>query len=72
MKEKSFLLIMDGSQIALAVLMLVLATWWIGYHLIAGNFNVLGFLVAAFVWGIVFHLTRLSIRDYKKDKKSNV
>lgn len=72
MKEKTALLIMDGYQVALGMLMLVLATWWIGYHLIAGNFNIPGFIIAAFMWGIVFYLTRLSIRDYKKTKKSNL
>ncbi len=72
MKEKTALLIMDGYQVALGVIALVLVTWWIGYHLIAGNFNLIGFAVAALVWYIVYYLTRLSIRDYKKTKKSNI
>lgn len=72
MKEKTALLIMDGFQVALGVIMLVLATWWIGYHLFAGHFNIPGFAVAAFVWYIVYSLTMLSIRDYKKTKHSNI
>lgn len=71
MKEKTFILIMDGFQVALGVIMFLLATWWIGYHLIAGHFNLIGFAVAAFVWSIVVYLTRLSIIDYRKDKKAN-
>lgn len=71
MKRKTALLIMDGFQVALGAIMLVLATWWISYHLIAGNFNLIGFAVAAFAWYIVYSLTRLSIRDYKQTKKSN-
>lgn len=71
MKEKTFILIWDGYQIALGVIMLVLATYWIGYHLVAGHFNLIGFAVAAFMWGIVFYLTRLSVLNYRKDKKAN-
>lgn len=70
MKEKTAILIMDGYQVAPGVIMLVLATVWIGFHLFAGHFNLIGFAVAAFVWYIVFYLTRLSILDYRKDKKS--
>lgn len=72
MKEKTALLIMDGFQVALGEIMLVLATWWIGYHLFAGHFNIPGFAVAAFVWYIVYSLTMLSFRDYKKTKHSNI
>lgn len=72
MKEKTALLIMDGYQVALGVIMLVLATWWIGYHLISGHFNLPGFAIAAFAWYVVYSLTMQSIRDYKKTKKSNI
>lgn len=72
MKEKTALLIMDGYQVALGAILLVLATWWIGYHLFAGHFNLPGFAVAAFAWYIVYSLTMLSIRDYKKTKKTNI
>lgn len=68
MKEKTGLLIMAGYQVALGVIMLALATIWIGYHLFAGNFNLVGFLVAALVWYIVFYLTKLSVIDYRKEK----
>lgn len=71
MKEKTALLIMDGYQVALGVIMLVLATIWIGYHLFAGNFNLIGFAIAAVFWYIVYSLTCASIRDYRKDKKSS-
>lgn len=70
MKEKTFMLIMDGYQIVLGVIMLVLATYWIGYHLFAGYFNLISFALASLVWYIVFCLTRLSVFDYCKDKKS--
>lgn len=70
MKEKTALLILDGYQVALGVIMLVLATIWIGYHLFAGNFNLIGFAVAAFMWYIVYSLTCQSIRDYRKEKKA--
>lgn len=69
MKEKTAILIMDGYQVALGVIMLVLAMFWIGFHLFAGHFNLIGFAVAAFVWYIAFYLTRLSILEYRKDKK---
>lgn len=72
MKEKTALLIMDGYQVALGAIMLVLATVWIIVHLIAGHFNLPGFALAAFVWYIVYSLTMQSIRDYKKTKKSNI
>ena len=58
MKEKTAILIMDGYQVALGVIMLVLSTVWIGFHLFAGHFNLIGFAVAALVWYIVFYLTR--------------
>lgn len=70
MKEKTAILINDGYQVALGVIMLVLSTVWIGLYLFAGHFNLIGFAVAALVWYIVFYLTRLSILDYRKDKKS--
>lgn len=72
MKEKTALLIMDGYQVALGAIALVLATSWIGFHLFAGHFNIPGFAVAAFVWYIVYSLTKHSIRDYKKTKHSNI
>lgn len=72
MTRKTALLIMDGYQVALGAIMLVLATSWIGFHLFAGHFNILGFAVAAFAWYIVYSLTKLSIRDYKKTKHSNI
>lgn len=72
MKEKTALLIMDGYQVALGTIALVLATSWIVFHLFAGHFNIPGFAVAALVWYIVYSLTKLSIRDYKKTKHSNI
>lgn len=72
MKEKTALLIMDGYQVALGAIALVLVTWWIGFHLSAGHFNFPGFVVAAFVWYIMYSLTKLSIRDYKKTKQSKI
>lgn len=68
MKEKTALLIMDGYQVALIAIMLVLITVWIIAHLFAGHFNFIGFIAAGAVWYIIFGLFCSSIRDYKATK----
>lgn len=70
MKEKQALLIMDGYMVCLTSLMLILTTWWIGHHLFAGNFNLIGGFVAAIFWTITAGLFRLSVKDYQKTKIS--
>lgn len=68
MKEKTMLLIMDGYQVALIGIMLVLITIWIVAHLFAGHFGIIGFIIAGAVWYLIYSLFRLSIRDYKETK----
>lgn len=59
-----------GFQVACGVLILTLLTPWIGYHLVHGNFGFIGFVLCSVVWGIAFHLTRLSIREYKTEVRA--
>ncbi len=70
MKEKTCILFFDYYQVILGVIMLILLTWWIVYHLFAGNFNLIGFIIAAVIWSSVFNLTKISVRDLKKTKES--
>lgn len=71
MKEKRFLLIMDGYQVALTALLLILITTSFGYHLFAGHLGFVGFIVAAVLWYIMYRMFTMAIRDYKQTKKSN-
>lgn len=70
MKEKTAMLIMDGYQVALGAIMLILVTVGIAAHLIAGHLGFVGILVAALMWYIVYRLFMLSVSDYKKTKNS--
>jgi hypothetical protein len=70
MKEKTCLLFFGCYQVILGVIMFILLTWWIVYHLFAGNFNLIGFIIAAGVWISVFNLTKISVNDFKKTKES--
>ena len=71
MKEKTLLLIMDGYQVALTALLLILITTSFLYHLFAGHLGFVGFMVAAILWYIMYRMFTMSVRDYKKMKKSN-
>lgn len=70
MKEKTAMLIMEGYQVALGAIMLILATVDIVAHLVAGHLGFVGILVAALMWYIVYSLFMMSVRDYKKTKNS--
>lgn len=70
MKERTALLIMDGYQMVLGAIMLVLATVGILAHLFAGHLGFIGCIVAAILWYIVYSLFMLSVRDFKKTKNS--
>lgn len=70
MKERTALLIMDGYQMVLGAIMLVLATVGILAHLFAGHLGFIGCIVVAILWYIVYSLFMLSVRDFKKTKKS--
>lgn len=70
MKERTALLIMDGYQVALGAIMLVLLTVGIIAHLCAGHLGVIGCVVAAIMWYIVYSMFMQSVRDYKETKKS--
>ena len=70
MKERTALLIMDGYQMVLGAIMLVLATVGIFAHLFAGHLGFIGCIVAAILWYIVYSLFILSARDIKTTKTS--
>lgn len=70
MKERTALLIMDGYQMVLGAIMLVLATVGILAHLFVGHLGFIGCIVAAILWHIVYSLFMLSVRDFKKTKNS--
>lgn len=67
MKERIQYIIIDGPQLILACLALALITAWIIARLCMGTLSIPGFIIAALIWRIVFGLTRLAIRDYKRD-----
>lgn len=67
MKAKLQYIIIDGPQIVLAIIALALLTVWIVAHFCKGTLSFPGLIVAAIIWGIMFSLTRLAIRDYKQD-----
>lgn len=60
-----------GFQLVLGVLMLLLVTSWIIAHLFKGTFGILGLVLAATVWYIIFGLVRISWQDYKQSKEQN-
>lgn len=64
-------LIISGFQVSLGAIMLLLVTVGIAAHALAGHLGFLGWLVAAFMWTIVYRLFRLSVTDYKKDKATD-
>lgn len=70
MKEKTALLIMDGYQVALGAIMLVLVTVGIIAHLCAGHLGFIGCIVTAVMWYIIYSLFMQSVRDFKETKNS--
>ncbi len=69
MKERTALLIMDGYQVALGAIILVLVSVVILAHLFAGHLGFKGCIIAAIMWYIVYHMSMTSVRDFKKTKK---
>lgn len=70
MKEKTFLLIMDGYQVVLGGIALILLTIGIVVHAIAGHLGFIGYLVAGVMWYIIYSMFMMSVRDYKATKNS--
>lgn len=71
MTEKTFLKIMNGYMVVLAVIMFLLITTFCVYHLLAGHFNL--FTLAAFgaIWYITFKFVHWSVDDFKKDASNS-
>lgn len=70
MKEKTFLLIIDGYQVVLGGLALILLTIAIVAHAIAGHIGFIGYIVAGVMWYIIYSMFMMSVRDYKATKNS--
>lgn len=56
-------------QFVLAAIMVVLLTWWIGFHLIAGHFGLIGFTVAGLVYFIVCLMAKGSWKEMRQAYK---
>lgn len=71
MTEKTFLKIMNGYMVVLAVIMFLCMTTFCVYHLFAGHFNL--FTLAAFgtMWYLSFKFVHWSVADYKKDASNS-
>lgn len=72
MKLKTCLLIMEGFQVALGAIILILATIGFIAHLVMGHLGIIGFLVGAAMWGICYHLFGLAMQDYKSTKNAKI
>lgn len=70
MKEKTLSLFLNGYQVALTALLLILITISIAAHLISGHFGFIGFIVAAALWYLVYGMFKMAIREYKAEKNS--
>lgn len=67
MTEKTMAKIMHGYMISLAILMLICMTITVGYHLIAGHFNLFTFCCFSAMWVISYKMFRWSVAEYKED-----
>lgn len=70
MKDKTILLIVDGYQVVLGVLALILLTIGIVAHAIAGHLGFVGYIIAGVMWYVMYSLVAMSVRDYKETKNS--
>lgn len=68
MKAKTLFLLMDGYQVALATLLLILVSVSIVAHAVLGHLGFLGWIFSAIILAVAVKLFLNSLSDYRQTK----
>lgn len=71
MKAKTLSILMDGYQVALTALLLILVSTSIVAHAVLGHLGIFGWLISAILLAVVGNLFKHSLSDYRQTKREN-